>query len=90
MIFNLLATTDSLILYMHVRFYRLKGEDTNLQYTFQSIDRSQRYPLGVKTTYRAYVQDHVFELNRKDDSSDPLCLGLEPWLTHVHTFPTDQ
>ena len=30
--FNLLlATTDSLILYMHVRFYRLKGEDTNLQ-----------------------------------------------------------
>ena len=75
---------------MHLRFYRLKGEDTNLQYTFQSVDRSQRYPLGVKTTYRAYVQDHVFELNRKDDSSNPLCLGLEPWLTHVHTFPTDQ
>jgi hypothetical protein len=69
--------------------YRLKGEDTNLQYTFQSVDRSQRYPLGVKTTYRGFVQDQVFEIVKKHDSANPLCLGLEPWLTHVHTFPAD-
>ena len=70
--------------------FRLKGEDTNLQYIFQSVPRSQRYPLGVKTNYRAYVQDHVYELIQKHDSSNPLCLGLEPWLTHVHSFPTDE
>ena len=69
--------------------YRLKGEDTNLQYTFQSVDRSQRYPLGVKTTYRGFVQDQVFEIVKKHDSANPLCLGLEPWLTHVHTLPAD-
>ena len=70
--------------------FRLKGEDTNLQYIFQSVPRSQRYPLGVKTNYRAYVQDYVYELIQKHDSSNPLCLGLEPWLTHVHSFPTDE
>ena len=23
-------------------------------------------------------------------STNPLCLGLEPWLTHVQTYPTDE
>ena len=71
--------------------FRLKGEDTNLQYIFQSVPRSQRNPLGVKTSYRAYVlQDPVYELIQKHDSSNPLCMDLEPWLTHVHSFPTDE
>ena len=70
--------------------YRLKGEDANLQYTFQAVDRSERNPLGVMTTYRAFVQDEVFEILKKDvDSANPLSLGLEPWLTHVHSYPTD-
>ena len=70
--------------------FRLKGEDANHQYTFQSVDRSERYPLGVMTTYRAFVQDEVFEILKKTvDSANPLSLGLEPWLTHVHSFPTD-
>jgi hypothetical protein len=70
--------------------YRLKGEDANLQYTFQAVDRSERNPLGVMTTYRAFVQDEVFEILKKTvDSANPLSLGLEPWLTHVHSFPTD-
>jgi hypothetical protein len=43
----------------------------------------------VKTTYRGFVQDQVFEIVKKHDSANPLCLGLEPWLTHVHTFPAD-
>lgn len=54
------------------------------------MDRCQRYHLGVKTTYRAFVQDQVFEIAKKHDSTNPLCLGLEPWLTHVHSFPTDE
>ena len=43
----------------------------------------------MKTTYRGFVQDQVFEIVKKHDSANPLCLGLEPWLTHVHTFPAD-
>lgn len=46
--------------------------------------------MGVKTTYRSHVQKEVFEIVKKHDSANPLCLGLEPWLTHVHTFPTDK
>ena len=54
------------------------------------MDRSERYPLGVMSTYRAFVQDEVFEILKKTvDSANPLSLGLEPWLTHVHSFPTD-
>jgi hypothetical protein len=57
--------------------YRLKGEDANLQYTFQAVDRSERNPLGVMTTYRAFVQDEVFEILKKDvDSANPLSPGL--------------
>ena len=70
--------------------HRLKGEDANLQYTFQSVDRTERHPMGVMTTYRAFVQDEVFEILKKPvDSTNPLSLGLEPWLTHVQTYPTD-
>ena len=43
----------------------------------------------MKTTYRGFVQEQVFEIVKKHDSANPLCLGLEPWLTHVHTFPAD-
>ena len=54
------------------------------------MDRSERNPLGVLTTYRAFVQNEVFEILKKDvDSANPLSLGLEPWLTHVHSYPTD-
>ena len=46
--------------------------------------------MGVMTTYRAFVQDQVYELKNKHDSTNPMCLGLDPWLTHVHSFPTDK
>jgi hypothetical protein len=60
--------------------FRLKEEDANHQYTFQSVDKSERYPLGVMTTYRAFVQDEDFEILKKtvDSSANPLSLGLEP------------
>ena len=54
------------------------------------MDRSERNSLEVMTTYRAFVQDEVFEILKKDvDSANPLSLGLEPWLVHVHSYPTD-
>ena len=55
------------------------------------MERSERHHLGVKTTYRSFVQNQVFEIVKKiEDGANPLCLGLEPWLTHVHTYPTDE
>jgi hypothetical protein len=55
------------------------------------VERSERHHLGVKTTYRSFVQNQVFEIVKKnEDGANPLCLGLEPWLTHVHTYPTDE
>ena len=51
------------------------------------MERSERHHLGVKTTYRSFVQNQVFEIVKKiEDGANPLCLGLEPWLTHVHTY----
>jgi len=43
----------------------------------------------VKSTYRAFAQDEVFEIVERHDPSNPLSIGLEPWLTHVRTFPGD-
>ena len=31
-------------------------EWTALQITFEAVDQSPKYPLGVKMTYRAYAQ----------------------------------
>ncbi len=43
----------------------------------------------VMTIYRAFVQNQqVYELKNKHDSTNPMCLGLDPWLTHVHSFPS--
>ena len=44
--------------------------------------------MSVMTIYRAFVQNQVYELKNKHDSTNPMCLGLDPWLTHVHSFPS--
>ena len=55
------------------------------------MERSPRYHLGVKTKYRSYVQNEVFEIVKTNSGDcNPLSLGLEPWLTNVHTYPTDE
>lgn len=33
--------------------------DTQLQWTFQSVARTKDHPMGVKSTYRRYVQEKV-------------------------------
>ena len=46
-----------------------KDKWTQLQWRFQSVPKSDDFPLGVKTTYRAYCRDEVFLINA-DDTKD--------------------
>ena len=39
-----------------------KGESTQLQWIFESVQADDFFPLGVKVTYRAYSADEVKEL----------------------------
>lgn len=53
-----------------------KEEWTQLQWIFERVEPSHDYPLGVKTTYRAYAQDEYFEIV-EDENGVSLC-GLVP------------
>ena len=46
-----------------------KDKWTQLQWRFQKVEKSDNFPLGVKTTYRAYCRDEVFLINT-DDTKD--------------------
>jgi hypothetical protein len=39
-----------------------KEEWTQLQFIFESVEKSTSFPLGVRTTYRAYSSDEVVEV----------------------------
>ena len=71
-------------------FNRLRKKQTQLVWKFQAAARSVRYPLGVKTNYRSFYQDEVFEI-RKIATTGLLDLGvgLEPILTTVQWFPEE-
>ena len=44
-----------------------KEEWTKLQWIFQAVSPSERFPLGVKTTYKAFSQDEVYNVFSKDN-----------------------
>lgn len=77
-----------------------KKEDTQHQFIFEAVEADKFFPLGVKTTYRAYSSDEVIELtdkkydNNEEESQDLDCdiLQLYPRKVIVKTFPeaTDQ
>jgi hypothetical protein len=46
------------------RFTKLLN--AQLQFIFEACEPSERFPLGVKTTYRAYSSDEVIELWNPD------------------------
>jgi hypothetical protein len=48
-----------------------KEEDTQLAWWFRVTERSQEFPLGVKTMYRAYASDEVFEIVENTNSDIP-------------------
>ena len=44
-----------------------KEDDTQLAWKFEAIKRCDQFPLGVRTMYRAYASDEVFEINKVTD-----------------------
>lgn len=53
----------------------LKVEGTQLQWTFRAVKRSETYRMGVKSNYRAFCKDFVFEIIPVDADK----------LSHVYT-----
>jgi hypothetical protein len=63
-----------------------KEEWAQLQFTFERVPLSDDHPLGVKTTYRSYVQDSFIEIVETDDV-DSAVSGLIPQECIVRTRP---
>ena len=53
----------------------------------RKCDRDDQHPFGVQTTYRAYVQDTVFELVPVDEPDNENSLGFRPSLKEVTDQP---
>lgn len=60
-----------------------KKEWTQLQFTFEAVERSTDFPEGVKTTYRKYAADSVIEI---ESSAESKCGFIEKECI-AHTFP---
>jgi len=67
-----------------------KVDLTQLQWIFTSVPKSPKYPLGVKTEYRAYAADSAIEIRRTDeiDLKKPPHLNFTPVQFKVPTFET--
>jgi len=66
----------------------VKQADTQLQFKFEFVGRSEKYSLGVKTSYRAFCCDEVIELVEVF-TDNPLDSGFQPILTEVKWQPED-
>eukprot|EP01031_Cornospumella_fuschlensis_P028326 gene28326-34201_t len=63
--------------------YNAKGDYTQHSWRFEGCARSRDFPLGVKTTYKAYMQDKVVELI-PDDSTE---WGIAAATTYCRRHP---
>ena len=61
----------------------VKTEFTQLQWKFEKVSVDANFPLGVRTTYRAFSQDSVFEII-KDKTN---VVGFSPRRTKCSWFP---
>ena len=76
--------TSYIIPFLDNKFARYaKDKWTQLQWRFQSVDKSEDFPLGVKTTYRAYCRNEVLLVN-PDDSKE---FGFNVQNARVNWFP---
>ena len=67
-----------------------KEEWAQLQFTFESVKMCEKYPTGVKTTYRAYTQDSFIEIveeDKKQNGQAQSICGLIPQECKVRPRP---
>ena len=69
-----------------------KETDTQHQWQFEAVEQCEYFPLGCRTSYRAYCSDQVVELFKK---SKDLCqtkigrfIGLEPVTVKCKWYPS--
>ena len=65
-----------------------KGENTQLQFVFEAVEPSDKFPLGCKVTYRSYCKDEVIEIVQQETSEFP-GINLKPRKCEVSTFPAE-
>jgi hypothetical protein len=65
-----------------------KGENTQLQFTFEAVDSCTDFPLGCKITYRAYSKDRVIEIFQEETPEFP-GINLKPRCCEVNSFPAE-
>ncbi len=64
-----------------------KQEYTQHQFIFESVEQSEHFPLGCRTTYRAYSANEVVEIKREQNSNFPQ-VNLVPYQVNpVRTYP---
>jgi hypothetical protein len=62
-----------------------KTKWAQLQFKIEAVDPSEEFPLGVRTTYRAFSKDTAIEIIDNDDEHS--LIPLEPREVHVHDHP---
>lgn len=76
-----------------------KQDTTQLQWSFQCVDSSDFFPLGVQTLYRAYSDDNVIEIVKAAIPYQTKCaqeLGLQAvettvsWQPKAHKLPANR
>ena len=65
------------------------GRAGQLQWISRKAPRSDRHPVGVATTYRAYCRDTVFEMEPVDEPTNVNSLGYRPSMKTVMELPGD-
>ncbi len=70
-----------------------REDDTKLQWNFQAVQSSIKFPLGVKTMYRSYASDQVVMLKQVTRSQAVTEIGrltgLEPYTVLVRWEPAN-
>lgn len=66
-----------------------KTDKTQHQFTFEAVNRSDKYRFGCKVTYRAYASDNVIEIVEGINETLP-GLRIFPRQCFVHTYPEEE
>ncbi len=64
-----------------------KQEFTQHQFIFESVEKSDYFPLGCRTTYRAYASDAVVEIKKQDNPSFPKIPMVAFLATPIRNYP---
>ena len=65
-----------------------KQEFTQHQFIFEKVEKSEHFPLGCKTSYRAYASDSVVEIKEEPNEFFPQVNMVAYQAKPIRTYPT--